>query len=146
MLADRRTKLTRAANMMRGGEIRLRQRVFISWRDSLRADRENKNSKLMLFFMSREEWWMNHGAIPAPHPFLQMALALGVGARARARWLMCMHTHAVITTWRNGIRQEKRVRKFLTRWMHQGMAKCFIGWKRHVRIEVDERCECSYRT
>ena len=47
-------------------------------------------------------------------------------------------TH-VVETWRRVTRHERAVRRFLVRWMFQGMAKTFTAWQRHVRRTVDER-------
>jgi len=45
----------------------------------------------------------------------------------------------VVTTWRTWARYERAVRRFLMRWMFQGMAKTFTAWKRHVRDAADDR-------
>lgn len=45
----------------------------------------------------------------------------------------------VIESWRTFTRHERSVRRFLVRWMFQGMAKTFIAWQRHVRETIRER-------
>ena len=55
----------------------------------------------------------------------------------------CKHTHRwkqyVIKQWRHWSRHERALRRFLMRWMFEGMAKTFLGWKRHVKEEVEAR-------
>lgn len=60
MIRQRKAAMSRAANMMSSGETRLKQIVITAWRDAHRNGAEEKNKKLMMFFMGREEWWRMH--------------------------------------------------------------------------------------
>ena len=53
MISTKKAQLARAANMMRSGEARLQQMVMYKWRDSHFAERQERNSKLRVFFMDR---------------------------------------------------------------------------------------------
>ena len=53
MISTKKAQLARAANMMRSGEARLQQMVMDKWRDSHFAERQERNSKLRVFFMDR---------------------------------------------------------------------------------------------
>ena len=60
MITSRKGAMVKAANMMAGAEIRLKQMTINAWRESHFANQERKNKKLMMFFMGREEWWRMH--------------------------------------------------------------------------------------
>ena len=60
MIQQRKGAMSRAANMMMNGEMRLKQMTMDAWRASHRADQEGKNKKLMMFLMGRDEWWRMH--------------------------------------------------------------------------------------
>ena len=60
MITVRKQQMLQAANMMRGGEVRLMQTVLDAWRDSHGSERDGRLQKLQMFFLSREEWWRHH--------------------------------------------------------------------------------------
>lgn len=105
MIADNKAKMSRAANMMRGKEVRLLQITMTAWSDSVFAEEHEKAERLREYFLDRNEFWKMH----------------------------------VVRTWRSWTRHERCIRRFLMRWMFQGMGKTFTGWKRYVRAAIEER-------
>ena len=60
MLAQKRVRIARVENMIRGGEAQLQQTMFSQWREGHEAHSEARAAKLVKFFGSREDWWKLH--------------------------------------------------------------------------------------
>ena len=60
MLAQKRVRMARVNNMLRGGETRLQAMVFTQWREGHEAHNEARAAKLLEFFGAREDWWKLH--------------------------------------------------------------------------------------
>ena len=60
MLAQKRVRIARVENMIRGGAARLQEVAFSQWREGHDAHNEARAAKLVKFFGSREDWWKLH--------------------------------------------------------------------------------------
>jgi hypothetical protein len=135
MITTRKAAMSRAANMMMSGELRLKQMVLTAWRDSHRANTDEKNRKMMMFFIGRDEWWRQH--------VVETWRAWTRHERTVRRFLVRWKFHGMaktFTAWQRHVRQ-------VTLERHQGLAKgmamlsggtqykCFRAWAGEARSQ-----------
>jgi len=141
MITSRKGAMVKAANMMAGAEIRLKQMTINAWRESHFANQERKNKKLMMFFMGREEWWRMH----VIETWRRWTFHERGIRRFLVRW-MFMGMAKTFTAWQRHVRQAVEERNL---GLAKGMAmlsggtryKCFMAWANEARTQREERDE-----
>ena len=145
-----------------------KSKTFLAWRDDVRKTAERRAVVLANFKYApcRKCLHAMHGMLSARKASMKRAAIMIAGGEAALKqrvltaWRdahfneresrkgrLSMYfmsredfwkTH-VVQTWMLFTRHEKVVRRFVMRWMFQGMAKTYIAWQRHVRHALADR-------